>query len=480
MVVGKGYRMKPNVVLINCDDLGYGDLGCYGSKKNDTPYLDELADGGRLFTDFYMASPVCSPSRGAMMTGCYPPRIGFGSFNGEVVLFPGDELGLNPNEKTIATLLKEIGYKTMHVGKWHCGDQPEFLPTNHGFDDYYGIPYSNDMGRKETSTIFPPLPLVKGKDVIQEQPDQTSITERYTEKCIEFIKDNKTNPFFLYLGHMHVHLPLYAPQYFVERSRNGDYGACVMAIDWSTGAIVNALKENGIYDNTIIMFTSDNGSRNDFGESNGVLRGGKMETWEGGQRVPFIVHWNGTIEPTKTDGLISSLDIYTSLAKMCGAEVPKDRVIDGIDLSDLILGKTEESKRNTFYYYMANSLEAVRVNNYKLRVSKPRFSRSEADVVKGSDKVPKPEIDDNIEAYELYDLKLDPSESKNIFNEKSDIVEKLMEEVEKARVDLGDAFTNKVGENNRSIGKVDNPKFLTEYDENHPYIISMYDKIQTG
>ncbi|NLY37572.1 MAG: sulfatase-like hydrolase/transferase, partial [Tissierellia bacterium] len=201
--------MKPNIVLINCDDLGYGDLGCYGSKKNDTLAIDKLAKEGMKFTDFYAASPVCSPSRGALMTGCYPPRIGFGAFNGEWVLFPGDDVGLNPDEKSLASILKDAGYSTMHVGKWHCGDQPEFLPTRHGFDDYYGLPYSNDMAPMEARPTMPPLPLISGEEVIQEQPDQCSLTERYVEKSLEFIKKNKDKPFFLYFAHMHVHLPLY-------------------------------------------------------------------------------------------------------------------------------------------------------------------------------------------------------------------------------------------------------------------------------
>lgn len=472
--------MKPNIVLINCDDLGYGDLGCYGSKKNDTPYLDKLAEEGMRFTDFYMASPVCTPSRGGMMTGCYPPRISFGSFNGEIVLFPGDSLGLNPNEITIARMLKNAGYRTMHVGKWHCGDQEEFLPTSHGFDDYYGLPYSNDMARTEKNEKFPPLPLLHGTDVIQQQPDQRSLTERYIEKSIEFIKNSGENPFFLYLAHMHVHLPLYAAENFVNRSRNGDYGACVMAIDWSTGAIVEALKEYGVYENTIIIFTSDNGSRNDFGESNGILRGGKRETYEGGQRVPFIVHWKDTIKPSECDELICSLDLFPSLAAIAGGEVPKDRIIDGMDLSELMLGKTDISNRDTFFYYLCNTLEAARVGDWKLHVSKPKISRETEDISRDSAVVPKPEIDDNIAVYELYNLSNDPAEQHNLYNEHPDIVAMIMEKIEECREDIGDAFTNTVGKNVRSVGKVDNPKPLTEYDESHPYIISLYDKTEVG
>ena len=382
--------MKPNLVLINCDDLGYGDLGCYGSVKNDTPYLDRLAEGGVRYTDFYMASPVCSPSRGAMMTGCYPPRIGFGDFHGEVVLFPGDDIGLNPEEISLATILKNAG-----------------------------------------------------------------------------------QPFFLYLAHMHVHLPLYAPEHFVKKSRNGDYGACVMAIDWSTGAIVEALKKHGVYENTIIIFTSDNGSRNDFGESNGRLRGGKRETWEGGQRVPFIVHWNGTIAPGVSDQLLTSLDLYPSLAAITGATVPSDRIIDGIDLSDLILGKTRQSKREEFFYYLCNTLEAARVGDWKLHVAKPRTSRE-------TSVTPKPSIDDDVAVKELYNLREDPSESHNVYDAHPDIVADIRRRMERCREDIGDAFTNTPGQNIRPIGHVKNPKPLTVYDENHPYIVSLYDKTEVG
>ena len=194
--------MKPNVILINCDDLGYGDLACYGSKKHDTPYLDQLAAEGRKFTDFYMASSMCTPSRGAMMTGCYPPRISFGEFHGEWVLFPGHDIGLNPSEISLARMFKNAGYATMHVGKWHCGDQRGFLPTDHGFDDYYVLPYSNDMGRMPMRPDEAPLPLLHGTEVIEEQPDQCGLTERYVEKCVEFIRAHQDEPFFLYLAHM--------------------------------------------------------------------------------------------------------------------------------------------------------------------------------------------------------------------------------------------------------------------------------------
>lgn len=471
--------MKPNIVLVNCDDLGYGDLGCYGSTKNDTPVLDDLAQNGMRFTDFYMASPVCSASRGAMMTGCYPPRIGFGSFHGEWVLFPGDDIGLNPSEKTIASVLKDVGYHTMAVGKWHCGDQKEFLPTKHGFDQYYGLPYSNDMGPSETRPGMPPLPLIQDEEVIQQQPDQTSLTERYVEKSVDFIRRHKNSPFFLYLAHMHVHLPLYAPEIFRKTSRNGDYGACVAAIDWAMGAIVHELKVQGVYDNTLILFTSDNGSRNDFGESNGPLRGTKATTWEGGMRVPLIMHWNKKIQPGLTDELVASMDLYPTLATIAGAKVPTDRIIDGIDFCDLLFGRSKKSSRNTLFYYMCTNLEAVRNGDWKLHVSRrPDAGRpsSEHDGTASS----KPDLDSNEIVHELYNLRDDTAESVNLYDRHPEIVAQLNALAQACREDLGDNVTKVTGKQTRPIGKVAYASPLTSYDADHPYIIALYDRNEVG
>lgn len=471
--------MKPNIVLVNCDDLGYGDLGCYGSTKNDTPYLDKLAQDGLRFTDFYMASPVCSASRGALMTGCYPPRIGFGSFHGEWVLFPGHDIGLNPKEKTIAALLHEVGYSTLAVGKWHCGDQKEFLPTRHGFDDYFGLPYSNDMGPSEIRPNMPPLPLIEGEEVIQQQPDQCSLTERYVHKSVQFIRRNKGNPFFLYLAHMHVHVPLYASEIFRKRSRNGDYGACVGAIDWAMGAIVHELKEQGVYDNTLIIFTSDNGSRNDFGESNGALRGTKATTWEGGMRVPLIMHWNGTIVPGVTSELTASMDLYPTLAKLAGAKVPTDRVIDGLDFSDLLSGKCDITPRETLFYYMCNNLEAVRHGDWKLHLSR-RPDAGRPSTSHDGTASSKPDIDSNVEVRELYNLAGDLGEQHNVYDAYPDVVELLEEKAQACRLDIGDNSTGVKGARIRPIGKVANPAPLTSYDEDHPYIIALYDRNEVG
>ena len=464
---------KPNVIIIFADDLGYGDLGCYGSKINQTPTLDKMADEGKKFSNFYVSSPVCSPSRASLMTGCYPQRISFGTFDGLRVLFPGQGIGLSNEEKTVAKTFKESGYSTKIIGKWHCGDQEEFLPTNHGFDSYFGIPYSNDMGRqvkikdyipndsslhKITEWDRPPLPLVRDKEVIQEQPDQRSIAERYTEDAVKFMRENKETPFFLYLAHMQVHLPLYAAEKFVKESKNGDYGACVASIDWSTKVIFDELKELGIDENTIVIFTSDNGSRlQNQGGSNGNLRGGKGQTWDGGQRVPCIIRWPGKInEGQQTDALSTTMDFLPSITKLIGGNLPSKK-IDGIEMSDLFFSNENSSKRDSFLYYNEDELEAIRYKNWKLHFKK-------------EDKL----------INELYDLESDISEKVNLYSRHKEIVSKLSILADEFRKSLGDKYLDIKGKEVRPANKIDNPKPLTEYDENHPYMYAEYDKGERG
>lgn len=452
--------MQPNIILINCDDLGYGDLGCYGSTVNKTPALDKMAEEGMRFTDFYMASPVCSPSRGAMLTGCYPSRIGFGSFDGRWVLFPGQGLGLNPEEITIARLLKDQGYATKIVGKWHCGDQKEFLPTRHGFDSYYGIPYSNDMGRQREDDKYPPLPLLRDEDVIQAQPDQTSITERYVEESVRFIRDNKNMPFFLYFAHMHVHLPHYPPQRFISDSKNGVYGAAVACIDWATSVLFHELESLGLDENTLVIFTSDNGSRaRDEGGSNAPLRATKGTTWEGGQRVPCIMRWPGKIPAGQTNNeLTLSMDFYPTLAQLGGAQVPTDRIIDGKDIRPLMFNEPNTtSQHDAFFYYKRNTIEAVRSDQWKLHIRK-----------------------DDQEIQELYNLENDIGETQNVYDQHPEIVQDLIKKVEACRQDIGDEAVGIEGQNTRPIGRVDNPDTLTHYDPEHPYFIAMYDLKERG
>ena len=464
---------KPNVIIIFADDLGYGDLGCYGSKINETPTLDKMADEGKKFSNFYVSSPVCSPSRASLMTGCYPQRISFGTFDGLRVLFPGQGIGLSNEEKTVAKTFKESGYSTKIIGKWHCGDQEEFLPTNHGFDSYFGIPYSNDMGRqvkikdyipndsslhKITEWDRPPLPLVRDKEVIQEQPDQRSIAERYTEDAVKFMRENKEKPFFLYLAHMQVHLPLYAAEKFVKESKNGDYGACVASIDWSTKVIFDELKELGIDENTIVIFTSDNGSRlQNQGGSNGNLRGGKGQTWDGGQRVPCIIRWPGKInEGQQTDALSTTMDFLPSITKLIGGNLPSKK-IDGIEMTDLFFSNENSSKRDSFLYYNEDELEAIRYKNWKLHFKK-------------EDKL----------INELYDLDNDISEKVNLYSSHKEIVSKLSILADEFRKSLGDKYLDIKGEEVRPANRIDNPKPLTEYDENHPYMYAEYDKGERG
>jgi len=472
---------KPNIILINCDDLGYGDLACYGSEVNKTPYLDKMAEEGVRFTDYHVMSPVCSASRAAMLTGCYPQRVGI-----EGVLFPGDPIGLNLDEVTIADVLKGQGYRTKIVGKWHCGDQPEFLPINHGFDEYYGLPYSNDMGiqgPEEKHANRVPLPLLRDEEVIQEQPDQRGLTERYTEECVRFIRDNasttstastgsgqarsgQSSPFFLYLAHMYVHVPLFVPQRFLEQAENGGYGGAVECIDWVAGVIFDELQRQGLDDNTMVIFTSDNGSRaGGEGGSNAPLRGTKFQTWEGGQRVPCIVRWPGKVPAGRTcDELITSMDFLPTFAKLTGTTAPQDITIDGKDISPLLFDEAgATSPHETFWHYRLGNLEAVRKGKWKLHVAKGKFFNIADEPMN-----------------ELYDLEADIGEENNLFDEHPEVVEELLAVFQAARKELGDTITGDEGSGKREVGRVENPVPLATYDENHPYIVAAYDTPDTA
>lgn len=449
---------QPNILLINCDDLGYGDLECYGSDKNDTPHLNRLAAEGMKFTDFYMACPVCSASRAAMMTGCYPHRVGFDT---KQVLFPGDDGGLNPAETTIAKSLKKKGYHTKIVGKWHCGDQKEFLPTNHGFDEYFGIPYSNDMGRQANNMERAPLPLLRNDEVIQEQPDQRGITERYVDECFQFMRAHKDEPFFLYLAHMYVHVPLFIPKQFLEVSRNGAYGGAVACIDWAMGMLDRELDRLGIKDSTLVIFTSDNGSRaRDEGGSNAPLRGTKAQTWEGGQRVPMIARWPGKIQGGSVcSDIASSIDLLATFCDITGAELPEKK-IDSLSLKKTLMGG-DPSPRNTFAYYKGKSLEAVRKGDWKLHFTKRGWN-------------PDGEKDQD-ELNALYNLREDVGEEHNLYDAHPEVVKDLEVLAENFRQAFGDARLGVEGKEIRPMDLAKDAKPLTEYDENHPYMIANYD-----
>jgi arylsulfatase A-like enzyme len=465
---GRGGR--PNVVLINCDDLGYGDLGCYGSTRNSTPAIDSLAVDGLRLDSFYMASPACSPSRGAMLTGCYPPRIGFGSFEGLPVLFPGQPVGLDPSEVTLASSLRDAGYRTQIIGKWHCGDQPAFLPTNHGFDHYFGLPFSNDMGRQvpmhepapdEVVHYLPPLPVLRDDEVVEQQPDQAGLTERYVHEAVRFLRDARDDPFFLYLAHLYVHVPIYVQERFAAGSRNGRYGAAVEAIDWVTAVILHELRELGLDEDTIVIFTSDNGSRaRDEGGSNEPLRGTKATTWEGGLRVPCLVRWPGHVAAgTTLDDVVTAMDLFPTLAAVCGGAVPTDRTIDGRDLSGLLLDGvgSDDADAHPFFYYWMNNLEVVRVGRWKLHVAKHGSPMDR-----------------------LYDLDADIGETTDRFVEEPEVVARLQEVVEQARASLGDALTGREGAVIRPIGRVDDARPLTTFDPDHPYYLAEYDLPHRG
>jgi arylsulfatase A len=460
--------MTPNVVLIYVDDLGYGDLGCYGSEKNDTTHIDRMAKEGMRFTDYYSASPVCSPSRAALLTGCYPGRVGFDVFGEKKnawVLFPGYAEGFHPDERLLPELLKEKGYATSHIGKWHLGDQPEHLPTRHGFDSYYGIPYSNDMCVTVKRRNYPPMPLMRNETVIQQQPTQAALIERYTEEAVSFIRANRDKPFFLYLAHLHVHLPHYVMEPFVSQSRNGRYGAALAAVDWSTGVLMAELKRLGIEDNTIVIFTSDNGSRTrGEGGSNGPLRGHKGQTWEGGMRVPCIVKWPGQVPAGKVSGeLATAMDFYPTLASLTGYDVPSLPKHDGVDLLPVWRGESgAKAPRGHFFYFMRNDLHAVRSGKWKLRHA---F---------GDDRKSDPT------KLELYDLIEDPGETRDLAAQHPDVVKRLTGAMAEIRAELGDARLGIKGTERRPPAVSPNPKPLTTFDPDYPCIEPAYQLNEGG
>jgi arylsulfatase A-like enzyme len=481
----------PNVMLINCDDLGYGDLGCYGSTLNKTPTLDRLAAEGLRCTDFYMASPVCSPSRGAMLTGCYPPRIGFGQFDGLPVLFPGQPLGLAPSEISLGRLLSRAGYRTALIGKWHCGDQPEFLPTRHGFDHYFGLPYSNDMGRQaagEFGTLFemPPLPLMLDDEVLEQQPDQAALTERYVDEALRFVRASSDQPFFLYFAHMYVHLPIYVQERFARQSSNGTYGAAVEAIDWATEVLLHELDVLGLARDTIVIFTSDNGSLGRDGGSNEPLRGTKGTTWEGGMRVPCIVRWPARITGGRTTSeLTTAMDFYPTLAAMCGAELPADRTIDGRDVSGVWFDADASTPHDAFFYYQQDDLEAVRSGCWKLRFWE-RHRPTPDEIVEALQAGPLDleQLAPRIPVRQLYDLERDPSETTDVYatvlaNDPS-VINALDAHARRARASIGDASTGHAGDDVREAGRVATPQPLTTFDPAHPYYMAEYDLSDRG
>lgn len=453
----------PNFVLVFIDDMGYGDAGCYGATGYQTPNLDKMASEGMRFTNFYSAQPVCSASRAGILTGCYPNRVGISG-----ALFPTDSVGINPDETTIAEMLKKKGYATAVFGKWHLGHHKEFLPLQNGFDEYVGVPYSNDMwplddvgnqlpeGHRRLS--FPPLPVINGNEpaeFITDMKGQDKLTTLYTEKAVDFINRNSDKPFFLYLPHSMSHVPLGVSDKFRGKSEQGMYGDVMMEIDWSVGEIEKALQANGISENTVLIFTTDNGPWLNYGNhagSAGGLREGKTTSWEGGQRVPFIIKWpDGTPAGTICNKLGCAIDILPSFAKMAGAELPKLK-IDGIDITELWKGNLEaEPRQDILFYYGKNNLNAVRKGNWKLVL--PHNWQS-YDARPGKDGHGGPHVKKTVETPQLYNMMRDPGEQFNVIEYYPEKVEEIMQLVEAARTELGDLNVGmEKGAGTREIGR---------------------------
>jgi arylsulfatase A len=424
-------KTKPNFIIIFTDDQGYQDVGCFGSPNIRTPYLDKMAAEGMRFTDFYVGASICSPSRAALMTGCYPPRIGITK-----VLFPYHNIGLSPKEITIADILKEQGYATACIGKWHLGHLPQFLPTSNGFDYYYGIPYSNDMDAvkgKDTNLDkawenrdYSPwnVPLMQNEKIIERPAVQTTLIERYTKQAISFIQNNKDRPFFLYLPHTMPHIPLFVSEKFHLEDPKMAYKTTIEQIDYSIGQVLKTVRDTGLDNNTLIIFTSDNGpwlEKKNHAGSALPLRDGKFSTYEGGMREPCIMRWPGTIPAGSIcSEVCATIDLLPTIAKLAGSSEPQDRVIDGKDIFLLMSGTVgARSPHDAYFYYNDEKLEAVRSGRWKLIRKEP---------------------------IELYDLETDISEKNNLAKEHPSIVEQLIK--------IMNEFDKELKENSRPAGSV--------------------------
>ena len=443
MSLSESMSARPNLVLIFIDDMGYSDIGPFGSQLNRTPHLDRMAKEGRKLTSFY-AAPVCSASRAQLLTGCYAPRVGVPG-----VFFPAGRNGLNPQEHTVAEYLRELGYATMCVGKWHLGDQPEFLPTRHGFDGYFGIPYSNDMGRTAAATGKRVHPLLRDDKVAEllEDEGQRRITREYTEEAVKFIESSAKadKNFFLYLPHTAMHVPLYPHPDFAGKSKNGVYGDWVEEVDWSVGQVLGALKELKLAENTLVLFTSDNGpwaSKGKAGGVSGALRGSKGCTLEGGVREPTLAWWPGTIAPgTESAGIAGTTDVLPTFVSLADGKIKQDVKIDGLDVSDWLLGKAEQSPRDTWHYFRGTQLQAVRQGPWKLALTGQSLGmgirQRDADLAKGG---------------RLYNLEQEIGEQTDLATQHPEIVAKLSK--------IGEAISTELAANKRPAGFVENPVTL--------------------
>jgi arylsulfatase A-like enzyme/predicted neuraminidase len=453
----------PNVVLIFTDDQGYGDLGCYGAKGFKTPNIDRLAKEGVKFTHFHVSQPVCSASRASLLTGCYANRLGIHG-----ALGPNARHGIHADETTIAEVCKSKGYATGMVGKWHLGHHPQFLPTRHGFDSYFGLPYSNDMWPHHPEAkkgTYPPLPLFENETVVNPDvtpADQTKLTTQYTERAVKFIAENRAKPFFLYVAHSMPHVPLFVSDKFKGKSEQGLFGDVVQEIDWSVGEILKALDEHKLAENTIVMFTCDNGPWLSYGNHAGTagkLREGKGTVWEGGVRVPFVARWPGKFGPDSECHIPAmTIDILPTVAKYIGAELPK-RPIDGHDIS-LMMETTPDCDAVCdayYFYYGTNELQAVLSPKGRWKLILPHTYRTMDGQPPGKDGTPGRYRPVKIDAPQLYSMTTDPGEATDVAARNPEVVKRMLALAEKARDDMGDALTKRVGKNVREPGRVANP-----------------------
>jgi arylsulfatase A len=446
----------PNFVIVYADDLGYADIGSFSNReaasRPQTPHLDRMAAEGIRLTSFYVAQAVCSASRAALLTGSYPNRVGISG-----ALNPTATHGLNPDEMTIAEVLKTRGYATAIVGKWHLGHQRAFLPVHHGFDEYFGLPYSNDMWPRhpQRKHFFPDLPLVEGDKVIELDPDQSRLTRLYTERAVSFVERNREKPFFLYLAHTMPHVPLFVSEKFKGKTGQGLYRDVIAEIDWSVGQVLDAVNRAKVDNDTLVIFTSDNGPWMSYGNhagSPGPFRESKGTTFEGGVRVPFIARWPGrTGKGVASNVPAMTIDLLPTFARLAGARVPADRIIDGRDMWPLLAGAQDAAARHdALYFYWGTELHAVRSGKWKLHLPHPYQSLERA----GADGTPGSYVRKAIEL-SLFDLETDPAESTNVAEQNPDTVRRLLDHAERARVDLGDSLTNRTGRNVRPAGKVE-------------------------
>ena len=453
---------RPNFVIVFTDDQGYQDVGAFGSPDIETPHLDRMAAEGVKFTDFYVSQAVCSASRSALVTGCYNVRVGILG-----ALGPKSTVGISDDEMTIAEVLKQRGYATAIYGKWHLGHHPQFLPTRHGFDDYFGLPYSNDMWpyhpgvrdlpMEERLKRWPHLPLIDGEKIVNPKvtpEDQTHLTTWYTEHAVEFIEQNKDNPFFLYVPHSMPHVPLYVSDKFKGKSKRGLYGDVIMEIDWSVGQILQTLKQNGLDDNTLVIFTCDNGPWLSYGDHGGSalpLREGKGTMWDGGCREPFIARWPGKIPPGSVcRETAATIDLLPTLAHLADAPLPKNK-IDGKNIWPLLAGeKGAKTPHEAYYFYYGRQLQAVRSGKWKLHF--PHGYRS-LKGEPGSGGIPGPYVQKKT-GLALYDLRNDISEKHDVKDAHPDVVARLQKIGEQAREELGD--NKRKGKGVREVGRLRN------------------------